>query len=86
MLDDTKTASFSPGTMEDKRETAVDVSDSEQSGPLEQAKADAEYPQGLTLFLLAGASVMGVFLISLDQVSGLYRVKQISSQSIHRRH
>jgi hypothetical protein len=28
-----------------------------------------EYPHGLRLFLLAGASIMGVFLISLDQVS-----------------
>jgi hypothetical protein len=28
-----------------------------------------EYPTGLRLVLLAGASIMGVFLISLDQVS-----------------
>lgn len=27
------------------------------------------YPQGVGLFCLAGASIMGVFLISLDQVS-----------------
>jgi hypothetical protein len=30
------------------------------------------YPTGLRLVLLAGASIMGVFLISLDQVSSSY--------------
>lgn len=29
------------------------------------------YPTGIRLVLLAGASIMGVFLISLDQVRGI---------------
>ena len=33
-----------------------------------EASAD-EYPHGLRLFLLAGASIMAVFLVSLDLVS-----------------
>jgi hypothetical protein len=31
-----------------------------------------EYPTGLRLVLLAGASILGVFLISLDQVSNYH--------------
>ncbi|KAF2790854.1 MFS gliotoxin efflux transporter glia [Melanomma pulvis-pyrius CBS 109.77] len=38
-----------------------------ESGDGNQALAEDEYPHGLRLFLLAGASIMGVFLISLDQ-------------------
>lgn len=53
-------------TIIEKQEGSVRIiSDVHQSGkPL----AD-QYPVGLRLFLLAGASIMGVFLISLDQVS-----------------
>lgn len=31
-----------------------------------------EYPHGIRLILLAGASIMGVFLISLDQVRSFF--------------
>lgn len=31
--------------------------------------ADSQYPHGLKLVLLAGASIVAVFLIALDQVS-----------------
>jgi hypothetical protein len=53
----------------DPSANALGESDSEQS---RRAAATAvgvnEYPTGLRLVLLAGASIMGVFLISLDQV------------------
>ena len=39
-----------------------------EPGDSNQADAEDQYPHGLRLFLLAGASIMGVFLISLDQV------------------
>lgn len=48
------------------------LSDSGQSGQAPAAASDdgaGEYPTGLRLVLLAGASIMGVFLISLDQAS-----------------
>lgn len=40
-----------------------------ESGDGNQPLTEDEYPHGLRLFLLAGASIMGVFLISLDQAS-----------------
>ncbi|KAK7751747.1 hypothetical protein SLS62_006232 [Diatrype stigma] len=41
---------------------------SEEDGKNEAPSADdIDYPTGIRLFLLAGASIMGVFLISLDQ-------------------
>ena len=43
-------------------------SDSEQPRQAVAAVSADEYPTGLRLVLLAGASIMGVFLISLDQV------------------
>lgn len=47
--------------------------DRQQSGE-QEIKGDGavdQYPTGLRQALLAGASIMGVFLISLDQVSRL---------------
>lgn len=35
---------------------------------LSEGSSSNEYPTGVRLVLLAGASIMGVFLISLDQV------------------
>ncbi|KAJ5493866.1 Major facilitator superfamily domain general substrate transporter [Penicillium fimorum] len=67
MVGDTQTAEAA-GTMEEKKEIFSDTSDSYHTGSSsEQADPEAEYPRGLKLVLLAGASVMGVFLISLDQ-------------------
>ncbi|KAJ5158251.1 Major facilitator superfamily domain general substrate transporter [Penicillium coprophilum] len=66
-LGDTQTADAASSTMENKKDIFEDASDSEQTGLSEQADPEAEYPRGLKLVLLAGASVMGVFLISLDQ-------------------
>jgi hypothetical protein len=57
--------------MEEKKDVFADNSDTDQTGASEEADPEAEYPQGLKLVLLAGASVMGVFLISLDQVSNM---------------
>lgn len=38
----------------------------DKDGP--KAMADADYPQGLKFMALAGASIIAVFLIALDQV------------------
>ncbi|KAJ5103129.1 Major facilitator superfamily domain general substrate transporter [Penicillium argentinense] len=56
-----------PGDTETSQEIPTDSSDNEQPAPSEENDPKMEYPQGLTLVLLAGASIMGVFLISLDQ-------------------
>jgi MFS transporter, DHA2 family, glioxin efflux transporter len=45
-------------------ESANDSTDTNQSGESTFEK----YPTGMRFVLLAGASIMGVFLISLDQV------------------
>ncbi|KAI0172762.1 MFS gliotoxin efflux transporter glia [Hypoxylon sp. FL1284] len=42
--------------------------------------ADDQYPHGLRLFLLAGASIMGVFLISLDQTIVGTAIPKITSE------
>ena len=39
------------------------------SQPSDQALKDDQYPHGLRLIILAGASIVAVFLIALDQVS-----------------
>jgi MFS family permease len=59
----------SSGTTEKSDELGKSLSDSEQSRQAVGAPSGDEYPTGLRLVLLAGASIMGVFLISLDQVS-----------------
>ena len=46
-------------------------SDSANSGKAVEGMTDDQYPHGLKLVLLAGASVVAVFLIALDQVSNL---------------
>lgn len=47
-------------SMSEKSDSPVNVS---------SKKEMSEYPTGMRLVLLAGASIMGVFLIALDQVS-----------------
>lgn len=47
-------------SMSEKSDSPVNVSSN---------KDVSEYPTGMRLVLLAGASIMGVFLIALDQVS-----------------
>lgn len=42
-----------------------------------------EYPKGFRLVLLAGASIMGVFLISLDQVSSFYASSYFSTNTYY---
>ena len=56
---------------EKPEESGKAPSDIQQSDEQPVAGSDVvgEYPTGLRLVLLAGASIMGVFLISLDQVS-----------------
>ncbi len=57
------------GTGVEKEAPLKETSDSDQTENPEQAVAVDGYPHGIRLFLLAGSSIMGVFLISLDQVS-----------------
>ena len=45
-----------------------DVDDAEAEKPVQHIPDD-QYPRGLKLVLLAGASLVAVFLIALDQVS-----------------
>ena len=45
--------------------------DSAESRKPVQHMSDDQYPHGLKLVLLAGASLVAVFLIALDQVSSL---------------
>lgn len=49
------------------------ISDSDSAHPekLVQGVTDDQYPHGLKLVLLAGSSIVAVFLIALDQVSTL---------------
>lgn len=44
-------------------------SDDAETRKAVQQMSDDEYPQGFKLVLLAGASLVAVFLIALDQVS-----------------
>lgn len=55
----------------EKEAPLKEPSDSDEAEKIEQAGTAEEYPHGIRLVLLAGASIMGVFLISLDQVSSL---------------
>lgn len=53
---------------------AVDATDTDKASDIDSSKlnrhiSDDDYPQGLRLVLLAGASLVAVFLIALDQVS-----------------
>lgn len=81
-----------------RNEKTEAMSDSGQSGQPAAAAAAAsggadEYPTGMRLVLLAGASIMGVFLISLDQASSNPRLTPFSTaapaltgRADHRRH
>ncbi len=52
-------------------DTKRDVGDSDSALPenTTQGMTEDQYPHGLRLVLLAGASIIAVFLIALDQVS-----------------
>ena len=65
------------GIGEEKEAPLKETSDSDPAEKLDQAVAADEYPHGIRLVLLAGASIMGVFLISLDQVSSLAGTRKI---------
>jgi len=73
-LTDEKTVPTDPVTDMDTSKPPSQTGDfSDSSGTpnkeIENAPSgEDEYPHGLRLFLLASASIMGVFLISLDQV------------------
>lgn len=57
-----------PGS-EKLEEPMTALNDNDEPGEKVALAGGDEYPVGLRLVLLAGASMMGVFLISLDQVS-----------------
>lgn len=58
----------SPSSQSLTEKTSPQVITDIQSSVDTGADAVDEYPHGIRLVLLAGASIMGVFLISLDQV------------------
>ena len=65
------------GTGVEKEAPLKETSDSVQTKNSEQSVAADDYPHGIRLFLLAGSSIMGVFLISLDQVSTLAGTRKL---------
>jgi MFS transporter, DHA2 family, glioxin efflux transporter len=56
------------------------ISDNDSPQPEKdvQDTTDNEYPQGIRRILLAGASVVAVFLIALDQVSDDFSAARIA--------
>ena len=50
------------------RNTVSDTDGADAEKPI-QAMTEDQYPHGIKLVLLAGASIIAVFLIALDQVS-----------------
>ena len=64
------TDSPKPSTVTTHNMNAVRDSDSTNTD-IPQVVAKDQYPHGLKLVLLAGASIVAVFLIALDQVSTL---------------
>ena len=69
---------------EKPEEPMTALSDSDESGETVVAAVGEEYPTGLRLVLLAGASMIGVFLISLDQVSSnLAQITLISNSALN---
>lgn len=55
---------------EPRKEVGINSSEADtfRDKDARKAMADADYPRGLTLVVLAGASIISVFLIALDQV------------------
>lgn len=66
-----ETDSPKPSTLNTLDVNNVGESDSETPEKSVQHITDDQYPHGLRLVLLTGASVVAVFLIALDQVSAL---------------
>jgi len=58
-----------PSTLKAPDVNNVGDSDSTRPEKLVHGMPDDKYPHGLNLVLLAGASIVAVFLIALDQVS-----------------
>ena len=55
-----------------EKPSSQSIEGSQPLGSKSTDEADDAYPHGIRLVLLAGASIMGVFLISLDQVSAFF--------------
>ncbi|KAI1394199.1 MFS gliotoxin efflux transporter glia [Hypoxylon trugodes] len=55
-------------------------SEKEERGSDQEVATVGEYPHGLTLYLLAGASIMSVFLISLDQTIVATAIPKITDE------
>lgn len=66
-----ETDSPKPSTLNNPDVNNVGGSDSEHPEKPAQFMTDDQYPRGLKLVLLTGASLIAVFLIALDQVSTL---------------
>lgn len=67
---------FTPSGNEKSEEQDRQSNQSDQ-GEIASGGNDYPYPTGFRLALLAGASIMGVFLISLDQVSKISTSRSI---------
>jgi len=66
-----ETDSSKPSTLNTPGVNNVSDSDSTQPENPVQEMTDDQYPHGLKLVILTGASIVAVFLIALDQVSTL---------------
>jgi hypothetical protein len=66
-----ETDSAQPSTSNTPNINSIGGSDNENPKESIQSMTDDQYPHGLKLALLIGASVIAVFLIALDQVSPL---------------
>lgn len=73
-----------PAGVRQSREYPIVEKETDEKGDIvedSQSINRDEYPHGLRLFLLAGASIMGVFLISLDQVSNSIQIQNQKADS-----
>lgn len=66
-----ETDSPKPSTLNQPNANSVGDSDNARPEKPVQAMTDDKYPHGLKLVILAGAALIAVFLIALDQVSTL---------------
>ena len=71
--------SSKPSTLRNSDGIVSDNNNVKETEDVAPAMTDDQYPHGFTLALLAGASIVAVFLIALDQVS---EIKFIPSESL----
>ena len=72
---------FKPSTLDAASMDKISDSDSAEPNKPDQHMSDDQYPHGLKFVLLAGASIIAVFLIALDQVSDLSTATDIADNN-----